>query len=321
MVRASRADSEPVSKLCWADEFVGQEQKLKRIAAGMGLAPADAEDVLGHLLLQAFVGLAPTEGDGVIGADSEALATADALLLIDVGDLPDGDGLGGAPLGAGATGDTPVLPDLRDHVGVLGEFARPCAQTHTDVLDAGADAGAGMAGDVGEGDEGLGVMATGCQGHLLVVLSLDGHLDLFVAEEPVGDDDRSADFVHGEAVVVSEDEVVDGVGSTSTVEGIGLYQERTATSGLDQVDDLADDGRLEVGVVIPFAEVEFDAHAVSLTEEFGEVAGGEEPVGGGHQVVVVGVCREPVAVDLAGGPAASWVHGSGLLSGLWSRCW
>ncbi|KPK76305.1 MAG: hypothetical protein AMJ79_07095 [Phycisphaerae bacterium SM23_30] len=54
MVRASRADSEPVSKLCWADEFVGQEQKLKRIAAGMGLAPADAEDVLQEVYLQAL---------------------------------------------------------------------------------------------------------------------------------------------------------------------------------------------------------------------------------------------------------------------------
>ncbi len=54
MVNQTRADRDSASISRFADEFIRQEQRLKRIAAGMGLAAADAQDVLQDVYLQAL---------------------------------------------------------------------------------------------------------------------------------------------------------------------------------------------------------------------------------------------------------------------------
>ncbi len=77
-------------------------------------------------------------------------------------------------------------------VAVHGALAGRGAQAHAQVFQRAANARALVALEVGQADDGVGVHGRAANERLLAVFPVDGHGNMVVAKQAVGDDDVAA---------------------------------------------------------------------------------------------------------------------------------
>ena len=115
---------------------------------------------------------------------------------------------------------------------------------------------------MGNGDEGIGEYDFPGDIHLVEDYPLDRYLDFGVSGQPVSHDEGSTGFFVGESVIESLDDMIYGVGASTSVQGAGFSQKGESVILLHPGDDRFDEIRTDMGVVIPFTYVELDRHLV-----------------------------------------------------------
>ena len=186
----------------------------------------------------------------VVRAVFDALAAADALVLID-------DGLAGA-------------------VHLLLAGARAAA--HADVLERAAEAGGRVALGMRERDEDVGVHDGAADLRRAQVLAAaDGHEVIVPALEPVGDDALGAGG-HGRiAVEHGAVEMVERVGAAADIERVAVGEKRLAAERTHIVAHDARPVRAQIGHVARLTEVELDGDVLVLEIDLLKAGGLHEP--------------------------------------------
>ena len=157
------------------------------------------QSVLGDLAVEDVVGLVIGGGDSVHGANADASAAADALIIVDGGlFVSDSDGTVGAVSGAGAAADAVFLMDNGLTGGVHLHLAGSGATAHAKVLESAAEAGGLMALEVVHGDNDVCIHNGAAYLGFLHILTVNGNEHFVSALQTVGNDDMGAG---GEGVV------------------------------------------------------------------------------------------------------------------------
>ena len=216
--------------------------------------------VFGHLAVEQSLLLPPGGLDGILRADADAAAAADALRMVDLR-LAFGKRRSAvsADAGAGPAADAERPVHGRLAVAVLLHLAGARTATHADVLDGPAEAGHLMPLEVGQRNEDVGVHDRASDlrfAHQFAV----GHRNCDVVSpfQPVADDHVAAGRIRSEAVEVGGLDVFERMFARTDVEGVAVGQERPAAKLFDLVGDGAGEVRAQEREVAGFAEVDFD---------------------------------------------------------------
>ena len=201
-----------------------------------------------------------TRGSGVVGADADAAAAADALIVVDDSLSADkADRAVRAVAGALAAAAAQLGIDDRLAGIVLLHLARAGAAAHAGVLQRAAEARLLMALEVVQGNKDVRVHDRAADLRILDIFAAhDRDLDLVGALEAVGDDDLTSGGQRGEAVFHCGVEMLQRVLSAADVERVAVGQKRHAAEGLDDVRDGLGEIRAQEREVARLAEMCLD---------------------------------------------------------------
>ena len=239
----------------------------------------DGLGILGDLAVEHLVGDVEVRVDGVHRADADAAGTAGALILQD-GALAvfDVRAVVRAVFDALAAADALILIDdgLAGAVHLLLAGARAAA--HADVLERAAEAGGRVALGMRERDEDVGVHDGAADLRRAQILAAaDGHEVVIVALEPVGNDALGAGG-HGRiAVEHGAVEMIERVGAAADIERVAVGEKRLAAERAHIVAHDARPVRAQIGHVARLTEVELDGDVLVLEIDLLKAGGLHEP--------------------------------------------
>ena len=196
------------------------------------------------------------DGYGVMRADGETCAAADAFFMVDDGAFADGD----RPLVAAREAQLAAfafpVADARLHVQVHGHLPAFCREAHGKLLDRAAESGEPVPLEMRQHDHAVRFGQRLRDARAPEMLQVDRDGNRFLAVRTVGDDRRDA----RESVFLRQRQVFFAGETLPAVQHAGLHEMRCAALCLNEVDDTVVRFRFQVGAVALFAEMHFQRH-------------------------------------------------------------